>query len=229
MNINAVKSFSDNYIWIIEISGEYIVVDPGEAKPVIEFLKTKPAAILLTHEHADHVGGVEEIKEEYGDVYVYGPSETEKFNSETVKEGSVFEILGKSFKVFDTPGHTMHHVSYLIDDKLFCGDALFLAGCGRVFTGDYESAFNTLKKFSELDDNILVYPAHEYSLANLEFTKAYRQSPAVLEEYNRIKELRDKEKITLPTTIGKEKQINPFMRAKDLEEFIDLRKLKDDF
>lgn len=230
MKINAIRAFSDNYIWIIEIDGEYVVVDPGEAEPVIKFLKDKaPTAILLTHKHADHVGGVEEIVKKYKNVRVYGPSETEKYNDITLKGKDDFNILGETFKVMDTPGHTEEHISYLVEDKLFCGDALFLAGCGRVFTGDYAAQYETMKKFAELDDEVEAYPAHEYSLSNLKFTKKYRPNDAVEEEYERVKKLRDEDKNTLPTTIGKEKEINPFMRAKDLDEFTELRLAKDKF
>lgn len=230
MKINAIRAFSDNYIWIIEIDEEYVVVDPGEAEPVFEFLKDKaPAAILLTHKHSDHVGGVEEIVKKYGDVRVFGPNETAKYNDVSLSGGTELNLLGKVFAVMDTPGHTEEHISYLVEDKLFCGDALFLAGCGRVFTKDYVAQYETMKKFAELDDEVEAYPAHEYSLSNLEFTKKYRPNDSVEEEYERVKKLRDEDKNTLPTTIGKEKEINPFIRAKDLDEFVELRLAKDKF
>lgn len=230
MKVNAIRAFSDNYIWAIEIDDKYIVIDPGEADPVFEFLKDKaPEAILLTHKHSDHVGGVDEIVKKYTDVKVYGPSETEKYNDITLKGGDEFSILGETFKVMDTPGHTREHISYLLNDKLFCGDALFLAGCGRVFTGDYEAAYNTMQKFNSLDEDTYAYPAHEYSYYNLKFTMEYRPNEDVKEELERVKELREKDEITLPTTIKKEKLINPFMRAKDLEDFTELRKAKDRF
>lgn len=230
MKVNAIRAFSDNYIWAIEIDDKYIIIDPGEAEPVFEFLKDKaPEAILLTHKHSDHVGGVEEIVKKYGNVKVCGPSETEKYNDTTVKDGDEFSLLGKNFKVIYTPGHTKEHISYLVDDKLFCGDALFLAGCGRVFTRDYKAAYDTMQKFNSLDDEILVYPAHEYSFYNLKFTMEYRPNEDVKKELERVKELREKDEITLPTTIKKEKLINPFMRAKDLDDFIELREAKDRF
>ena len=229
MLINYIKAFNDNYIWTIEKDGKTLVVDPGDAGPVIDYLKDKKLDyILLTHKHMDHVGGVKELKNKYG-AKVYGPLETKEYNDIILKDGDEFELLGENFKVILTAGHTEKHISYLMGDKLFCGDALFLAGCGRVFTKDYKKAYEGLNKLKNLDDDTYVYPAHEYSLANLKFARSVISNDDLDREFERVKKLREEEKITLPSTIVKEKKINPFFLARDLDEFTQFRNKKDNF
>ena len=229
MDIKYIKAFNDNYIWTIEKCGKVLLVDPGDAGLVIDYLKGRNLDyILLTHKHMDHVDGVDELKIKYTPK-VFGPRETSEYNEETLKDGDEFDLLGENFKVISTGGHTEDHISYLVDGNLFCGDALFLAGCGRVFTKDYKKSYEGLNKLKNLTDDTLVYPAHEYSLANLEFAKSVISNEDLDREYERVKKLREDDKITLPTAIGKEKKINPFFLAKDLDEFIDLRNKKDNF
>ena len=229
MIINYIKAFNDNYIWTIEKDDKVLVVDPGDAGPVIDYLRDKKLDyILLTHKHMDHVGGVKELKNKYG-AKVYGPLETKEYNDITLKDGDEFELLGENFKVILTGGHTEEHISYLMGDKLFCGDALFLAGCGRVFTKDYKKAYEGLNKLKNLDDDTYVYPAHEYSLANLKFARSVISNDDLDREFERVKKLREEEKITLPSTIVKEKKINPFFLARDLDEFTQFRNKKDNF
>lgn len=229
MLINYIKAFNDNYIWTMEKDDKFLVVDPGDAGPVIDYLRDKNLDyILLTHKHMDHVGGVKELKNKYG-AKVYGPLETKEYNDITLKDGDEFELLGENFKVILTAGHTEKHISYLMGDKLFCGDALFLAGCGRVFTKDYKKAYEGLNKLKNLDDDTYVYPAHEYSLANLKFARSVISNDDLDREFERVKKLREEEKITLPSTIVKEKKINPFFLARDLDEFTQFRNKKDNF
>jgi len=229
MFINYIKAFDDNYIWTIEKDDKIIVVDPGEASPVINYLKDKNLDyILLTHKHSDHVGGVAELKNKYGSK-VYGPIETKEYNDVNLKDDDEFELLGENFKVILTGGHTKGHISYLMGDNLFCGDALFLAGCGRVFTKNYKASYDGLRRLKKLDDNTKVYAAHEYSLNNLKFAKSVISNEDLDKEYEEVKNLRKEDKITLPSTIGIEKKINPFFIAKDLDEFIDFRNKKDNF
>jgi len=233
VNIHPIKAFTDNYIWCIEEETEVVVVDPGTANGVLDYLEEKQlrlAAILLTHKHEDHTGGVLEIIEKHPDCQIYGPKETEALANRIVEEGDTFNLLGQTIQVFETGGHTHGHISFLMGNHLFCGDALFSAGCGRVFTGDYEAQYEALQKFNRLDDNVNIYAGHEYTETNLRF--AYDMQPenekvsAALKE---VRELRSKEEPTLPTTIRREKEINLFLQAETLEDFIELRNARDDF
>ena len=214
MIIHPIKAFSDNYIWCIQKETEIVVVDPGEAKGVLDYLEEKQlrlAAILLekTHKHEDDTGGVQEIVAKHPESQVYGPKETETLANHVVEEGKSFNLLGQTFQVFEMGGHTHGHISFLMGDDLFCGDALFSAGCGRVFTGDYEAQYETLRKFKRLDDNINIYPGHEYTEINLRF--AYNMRPnnkKISKALKVVRELRTKGQPTLPTTIGREKEID---------------------
>lgn len=234
MNIHPIKAFSDNYIWMIEEGTEAVVVDPGEAEGVMDYLKEQQlnlTAILLTHNHEDHIGGVKEILAKYSDTPVYGPEETVPLADRIVQEGESFKLLGQTFQVIKTGGHTKGHISFLMGEKaLFCGDALFSAGCGRVFTGDYQAQYDALQKFKRLDDEIKVYAAHEYTQTNLRFAHSVQPSnKAVSEALNQVNDLRAKEEPTLPSTIGREKKINLFLQAETVEDFVALRKARDDF
>jgi len=123
----------------------------------------------LTHDHEDHIGGVEEILATYSNTPVYGPKETNDLADYVVQDGDSFNLMGQGFEVFKTAGHTEEHISYLMGDDLFCGDALFSAGCGRVFTGDYQAQYDALQKFKQLNNSVKVYAAHEYTETNLRF------------------------------------------------------------
>lgn len=233
MNIHPIKAFSDNYIWIIEEGTEAVVVDPGEAEQVMDYLEEKQLqlnSILLTHNHDDHIGGVQQISAKYPDASIYGPKETEDIANHIVVDGDSFNLLGKNVQVLKTGGHTHGHISFLMDNVLFCGDALFSAGCGRVFTKDYQAQYDALQKFKQLDDEVQVYAAHEYTQTNLRFAHSMQPSnTAVSEALNKVNEMRAKGKPTLPTTIGKEKKINLFLQAEKMEDFKELRNARDEF
>lgn len=233
MDINLVKAFSDNYIWIIEEGTEAVVVDPGEAEQVMDYLAEKQLqlnSILLTHNHDDHIGGVQKISAKYPDASIYGPKETEDIANHIVVDGDSFNLLGKNVQVLKTGGHTHGHISFLMDNVLFCGDALFSAGCGRVFTKDYQAQYDALQKFKQLDDEVQVYAAHEYTQTNLRFAHSMQPSnTAISEALNQVNEMRAKGKPTLPTTIGKEKKINLFLQAEKMEDFKELRDARDKF
>ncbi|PIC63033.1 hydroxyacylglutathione hydrolase [Sporosarcina sp. P13] len=233
MIIHPIKAFTDNYIWCIQEETEAVVVDPGTANGVLDYLEEKQlrlAAILLTHKHEDHTGGVLEIMARHPEIQIVGPKETVGLVNRVVDEGDTFTLLGQTFQVFATGGHTHGHISFLMGNNLFCGDALFSAGCGRVFTGDYEAQYEALQKFKRLDDDVNIYPGHEYTETNLRF--AYDMQPdneKFSKALKEVRELRAKEEPTLPTTIGREKEINLFLQVETLEDFIKLRNARDDF
>ncbi len=213
-------AFKDNYIWCIvnEHSKECVVVDPGDAAPVIKFLQEKSfklTAILLTHHHWDHTNGVKPLYDAY-DVPVYAPQDTpleipairfEKETSFTILKNLTFEVLF-------VPGHTLDHIAYYGDGKLFCGDTLFSAGCGRLFEGTAEMMYDSLMKLKTLPDDTEVYCAHEYTLANLKFALAVEpDNHAAKQQQQKVELLRSKQQVSLPSTIALEKQINPFLRS----------------
>ena len=233
MNIHSIKAFSDNYIWVVEKNNEAIVVDPGESPQVLAYLEENNLtlrAILLTHNHDDHTGGVLDISEKYPEITIYGPIETEDFNTRTVAEGDTVEVLNESFEVFLTAGHTEGHISYLSGNYLFCGDALFSGGCGRVFTGDYQAQYEALQKFRKLDDTVNVYAAHEYTITNLSFALTVEPGNALIQKaLDDAKKNVMLDKSTLPSSIALEKDINILLRSNTLEEFVFLRQKRDQF
>ncbi|PID23264.1 hydroxyacylglutathione hydrolase [Sporosarcina sp. P3] len=233
MTVHPIKAFSDNYIWCIQEGTEAIVVDPGKSSVVLDFLEEKQlrlAAILLTHMHEDHTGGVREILASHPESLVYGPKETEGLVNSVVKEEDSFNLLNQPFQVYETGGHTHGHISFLMGNHLFCGDALFSAGCGRVFTGDYEAQYETLQKFKHLDDDINVYAGHEYTETNLRFANEMQpDNKKISKSLEEVQELRATGQPTLPTTIGREKEINLFLQAETLKDFIELRNARDNF
>lgn len=234
LNITPIPALTDNYIWVLQQDQKAIVFDPSEAQPVLQFLAHKRldlVAILLTHNHHDHTDGVAGIRAVFPDVPVYGPEETNAFTTETVRPEQRFTLLGLNIDVIESAGHTAGHISYLVNrESLFCGDSLFSGGCGRVFTGDYQAQFDALQRFKQLPDFVEVFPAHEYTESNLKFAEAVMPPSCYLFEIQeQVAMLRAKNRPSLPTTIEKEKRINPFLQAETLDEFIRLRKQKDQF
>jgi hydroxyacylglutathione hydrolase len=219
LEIVPVKAFKDNYIWTLRDGKRAAVVDPGDARPVIEYLtreKLELVAILATHHHADHVGGIAELLRR-GRVPVYGPrGEPIETLTRAVGEGDTVTIpeLGLSFAVLDIPGHTRAHIAYYGADCLFCGDTLFACGCGRVFEGTPEQMYASLEKLRALPDSTRVYCGHEYTLANIGFARSVEPGNGALGAREaRDRKLRDAGKPTLPTTLGEEKATNPFLRC----------------
>ena len=234
LSIIPIPALSDNYIWVLQKDQQAIVFDPAEAQPVLDFFaknSLKPTACLLTHNHRDHTDGVAGLLERYPDLSVIGPQETAEFANCIVQPEQQFELLGLTFEVLESAGHTAGHISYLVDGQyLFCGDSLFSGGCGRVFTGDYSAQFESLQRFKQLPDHTQVFPAHEYTQSNLKFAVAVMPpSCELLEQQERVDMLRAQRRPTLPTTIGLEKRINLFLQAVSLSEFIALRQQKDNF
>lgn len=220
-----IKAFSDNYIWMLTQSNSTlaVIVDPGEAKPVISTLEASNLtldSILITHHHADHQGGVAELKQRWPNAVVYGPKDTTKHCDHAVGEGDEIELtaLQTQFTVLAVPGHTLDHIAYLTPGHLFCGDTLFSAGCGRVFEGTMEQMWASLDRLRALPANTQIYPAHEYTLANIRFAMMAEPSNKDLQAYQaRCQALRDEDRPTLPSTIGLECAINPFLRPENAE------------
>ncbi len=150
MNLTSIPALQDNYIWTLtDDEGKCLIVDPGEAQPVLEKIQAndwQPVAILLTHHHNDHVGGVKTLCEHFPEIAVYGPQETADKGAKTcVREGDNVDVLGLSFAVIATPGHTLGHISYYSAPYLFCGDTMFSGGCGRLFEGTLSKCTNPFK------------------------------------------------------------------------------------
>jgi hydroxyacylglutathione hydrolase len=223
--IEPIEAFSDNYIWAIRNAKCAWLVDPGEYAPAAAYLKRHQlelAGILLTHHHGDHVGGVAQLREDCkAPLPVYGPrTENIAAVSRPLEEGDHAHLpeLGVSFEVVEVPGHTRGHIAYFgaIGDvpRLFCGDTLFAAGCGRLFEGTAAQMWHSLSKLAALPDDTAVYCAHEYTLANLAFAHAAEPSnQAITERIAHARHLRARGAPTLPSNVGLEKATNPFLRA----------------
>ena len=219
LEIVPLPAFQDNYIWTLRDGPHAAVVDPGEARPVKEYLAReglKLVAILATHHHPDHVGGIAELVAATR-VPVFGPKgEPIPALTHALGQDDAVEIpeLAAKFSVLDIPGHTRAHVAYYGLGSLFCGDTLFACGCGRVFEGTPEQMLHSLTKLASLPDETRVYCGHEYTLANIRFARAVDPGNAVLAaREERAQRLRDAGKPTLPSTLGEERATNPFLRC----------------
>ena len=221
IEVTGVPAFSDNYIWLIHGRDRRVaVVDPGDADPVIARLEAdglEPAAILITHHHYDHVGGIGDLLRRWP-VPVYGPAgERIAGLTHPVGEGDQVEPegLGVALRTLDVPGHTRGHVAYYGDGALFCGDTLFTCGCGRLFEGTPEQMYDSLVKLAALPDDTQVYCAHEYTLDNLAFAQVVEpDSPALRERLADTRARRERDLPTVPATLALEKATNPFLRCR---------------
>ncbi|SDB13157.1 hydroxyacylglutathione hydrolase [Pseudidiomarina indica] len=237
MIISAIPAFDDNYIWAIQPAEDnaVIVVDPGDATPVFEWLahhQKQLIGILITHHHWDHTNGILPLVEAFA-VPVYGPHSGHiEGISHPVAAGDTFTVPGSQceFQVLATPGHTLDHLSYHTPGHVFVGDTLFSAGCGRMFEGTPEQFFHSLQLLAELPDTTNVYSAHEYTLANLTFALAAEPENQKISDYaTAVRQKRAQGEITLPSSIALEKEINPFLRATSIQQFAELRRWKDQF
>ncbi len=219
MQIQPLKAFTDNYIWVLFNDEQCWAVDPGDANAVRSFLDESSLSltgILITHHHHDHTGGVDDLASQYEDITIYGPAGLPIHTQYTVVSGDQeLSILGTTTNVINTPGHTLDHIAYAVGEHLFCGDTLFSAGCGRLFEGTAEMMHASLNKLTKTNTK-WIYPTHEYTLANLAF--AAHVDPDNLEIRAHIKEASAKQQRnepTLPTTWELELSINPFLRCND--------------
>lgn len=216
MNIMPIRALKDNYIWAIVKEKAVVIVDPGEAAPVLAFLNENGftlVGIFITHHHGDHTHGMAELLKQCGNVPVYGSHQsTIREINHHVKEGDLITCHHFTCRAIEIPGHTLDHTAYYSesDALVFTGDTLFSAGCGRIFEGDPAMMLASLTKLAALPDNTLVYCGHEYTKANLQFAK-------VVEPFNqaidtKLSTLGD---CTLPSQIGAEKTFNPFLRCQE--------------
>tara|TARA_R110001592_G_scaffold12872_7_gene60501 strand:+ start:2285 stop:3103 length:819 start_codon:yes stop_codon:yes gene_type:complete len=262
IKVTAIKAFSDNYIWAIVADNKAALVDPGDADVCIDFLEKSQVmlnAILITHHHVDHTGGIKKLvaycQQKQWPLTIYGPAhENIPYCDIKLAENDLVNLpeLAINFTVIDIPGHTAGHIAYFannnIESLLFCGDTLFSGGCGRLFEGTAEQMLTSLTKLANLPENTKVYCAHEYTQANLNFALTVDPKNDVLINYSKeVNKLRANKQATIPTSISVEKQINPFLRshkqaiqasamafdssthASSLDAFTTIRRWKDQF
>ncbi len=225
LNVTPVRAFNDNYIWLIRSPDNRFaaIVDPGDARPVLQTLQAEsltPVAILITHHHWDHTGGIGGLLEQYPNLIVYGPAgERIPSRSKALKEGDTVELteIGARFTVLDVPGHTAGHIAYYGEGALFCGDTVFGNGCGRLFEGTPVQMHASLSKITALLGDTLVYCAHEYTLDNIAFAKWVEPDNSDLLQRERdSKALRERGLPTVPSRLELERRTNPFLRFDEL-------------
>jgi hydroxyacylglutathione hydrolase len=222
--VHAVPAFRDNYIWLLcGVTGNdtrqpVAIVDPGDALPVlrtVDKLRLVPIAILITHHHSDHIGGIAELCARFR-IPVYGPAqEAIPGVTHPLVEGDRVDLPGMPLlEVLEVPGHTAGHIAYVGEKLLFCGDTLFAGGCGRLFEGTAAQLYSSLQKFSLLSDDTWIYCAHEYTLANLNFAQTVEpDNPMLQHRIQQTRILRQEDKPTVPSELGMEKRTNPFLRC----------------
>ncbi len=237
LNIIPIRAYSDNYIWVIQRDQlpQVVLVDPGQAEPVIKYLQEKklhPVAILITHQHYDHTGGVKILLEKYPEIAIIGPTikpskiplqidlPIMNLLTQAVSEGSTFIVpeLDIHFDVLEIPGHTLDHLAFVGEDVVFCGDTLFAAGCGRIFSGTSKMFSNSLAKLMTLPQTTKMYCAHEYTVDNLGFAKWVE--PESIEIMRRLQSEKIKQNSgipTVPTTVELELKTNPFVRLENCQ------------
>jgi hydroxyacylglutathione hydrolase len=222
LKIIPLPAFKDNYIWLLVNPDNRFcaIVDPGDAVPVLDYLQTEqltPCAVLITHHHQDHSGGIAALHEKFPAMPIYGPADDNVAGVDhPVMENEVVKLpeLNLELLVLDIPGHTLGHIAYYGDSMLFCGDTLFAAGCGRVFEGTPPQMYHSLQKLANLPLNTEIYCGHEYTAANLRFAATVEpDNEDIKTRIEKVNAQREQDEVTLPSTMQLEKLTNPFLRA----------------
>ncbi len=225
MKLINIPALQDNYIWLLSDHNKHcVIIDPGESRRVLAIInhhKMTPDAILLTHHHFDHVGGIAGITARYPNIPVYGPRETAiKGASIIIDDGDIIMINNHRFISIAVPGHTLGHVAYYSQPYLFCGDTLFSAGCGRIFEGTTEQMYASIQRIMQFPDETLICCAHEYTLSNIAFARhLLPDDNKLIVRQRQVVELRANNQPSVPTTLALERMINIFLRCneKDLQ------------
>ena len=234
LNIIPIPAFNDNYIWLLHNGQNAVVVDPGDAAPVIatlQQLKLQLSAILITHHHGDHIDGVAPLLAQlalsdastHHAVQVYAPSyEKFTFQHTPLSEGDTIYLadIAQHFKVMWLPGHTLGHIAYVNDDYLFCGDTLFGAGCGRLFEGTPAQMLHSLQRLKSLAATTQVFCTHEYTAKNIDFALTLEpKNGDLIQRKQQVKQLIAQQTPSLPSTIELELKTNPFLRCNQTSIF----------
>lgn len=257
MRLLALPAFNDNYIWVLlAADGTALIVDPGDAAPVLAVADERdirPAAVLLTHHHHDHIGGTAALRQRWLGIPVFAPDDV-RIDDATLRvaDGARIEAAGWRFDVIAVPGHTRSHVAFHLDQGgeslLFCGDTLFSLGCGRLFEGSAAQMHASLSRLAALPGATRVCCGHEYTLSNAAFARVVEpDNPALRRRMEEAQTMRDASRPTLPSTIADERACNPFLRCEQpaviaavadrlgraprdaVETFAELRRWKDGF
>lgn len=255
--VTPIPIIEDNYAWFIENEGKTLVIDPGEAAPVINYIRDNGLTLdymFVTHKHWDHVTGIAEVKAAFPNCKIYGTGHFDiPCREEALLGGESFQLMGLNWKVWHTPGHTLDHIVFYTQDPsgqghLFSGDNIFACGCGRMFEGTPEQFHNSLQSIVNLPVTTKIYCTHEYTLANINFALHVEPNNTyTLHRQDVCTELRKQNQPTVPTTVADELKSNPFVRCdqpdviraaetfsgkvlgKPEEVFAVVRKMKDEF
>ena len=220
--VTPVPIIEDNYVWIVEHAKHCIIVDPGDAQPVLNHLdqhSLTPSAILITHKHWDHVTGIRDIKARFPEITVYGPEYEEiPYCDVSLTDGAEFSLAQLTWRVKHLPGHTLGLIAYIVEDSdglhhVFSGDCLFSSGCGYMFEGSPEQFQSSLAYLMSLPERTKIYPTHEYTLANIDFALHVEPNNIqLIAKHEQSQTLRSRNQPTVPTTVAAEKATNPFVR-----------------